>query len=152
MKKNILFNLFIGFILIFVSDNMVAQDITQKEKNVPADMKLTVDGEIYHVILDKNSMTEDILQMLPLKMTFERHGNHEYHASLPQKLSLDNLEKTCDARAGSLYYFDGWSSLSLFFEDVHTDSPHVVHIGDIVEDIVTPLKSAGKELEIKIEK
>lgn len=97
-------------------------------------------------------MTDDILEMLPLKMTFERYGDHEYHASLPQKLSLGNLVKTCDARAGSLYYFDGWASLSLFFEDVHTNSPHVVHIGDIVENIATPLKSAGKELDIKLER
>ena len=126
-----------------------ALGISHVEEPDSADMKIVIDGRTYHVVMNRNAMTDDILRMLPLKMTFERYGGHEYHASLPDKPSVEKLKKTCDARAGSLYYFDGWSSLSLFFEDLHTESAHVIHVGDIVEDISAYLKSADEKLEVR---
>ena len=114
-------------------------------------IKFTVDGKAYTVTLQNNRTVEDILKMLPLEFTLQRYAGHEYYASLPKKPSITDAPMTSDAHAGGIYYYDGWSAFTVLFGDAHIAPYEVVHLGDVNEDVITPLAAAGATVEAKIE-
>lgn len=114
-------------------------------------IKLTVDGKAYTATLHNNRTVEDILKMLPLELTLQRYAEHEYYASLPQKPSIKGVPMTSDAHANGIYYYDGWSAFTVLFGDAHIAPYEVVHLGDVNEDVITPLAAAGATVEAKIE-
>ena len=114
-------------------------------------IKLTIDGKEYTATLNENRTVEDILDMLPLELTLQRYAGHEYYSSLPKKPSIKGVPMTSDAHAGGIYYYDGWSAFTVLFGDAHIDPFKVVHIGDVNEDIISPLSVAGATVEARIE-
>ena len=54
-------------------------------------------------------------------------------------------------QTGGIYYYDGWSAFTVLFDDAHIDPFEVVHIGDVNEDVISPLAAAGDTVEAKIE-
>lgn len=114
-------------------------------------IKLTIDGKEYSATLNDNRCVDDIMNMLPLELTLQRYAGHEYYSSLPQKPTIKGVPMTSDAHAGGIYYYDGWSAFTVLFGDAHIAPYRVVHIGDVVEDIITPLSEAGNTVEAKIE-
>lgn len=114
-------------------------------------MKLTIDGKEYTATLNDNRTVEDILTMLPMELTLQRYAGHEYYSSLPHKPSIKGVPMTSDAHAGGIYYYDGWSAFTVLFGDAHIAPFKVVHIGDVVEDIITPLAAAGETVEAMVE-
>jgi len=114
-------------------------------------IKLIIDGKEYSAILNDNRCVDDILNMLPLTLTLRRYAGHEYYSSLPQKLSIEGVPMTSVAHAGGIYYYDGWSAFTVLFGDARIDPFKVVHIGDINEDVITPLTAAGDTVLAKIE-
>lgn len=114
-------------------------------------MKITIEGKEYTVTLNDNRCVDDILNMLPLELTLQRYAGHEYYSSLPQKPSIKGVPMTSDAHAGGIYYYDGWTAFTVLFGDAHIAPYRVVHIGDVNEDIITPLAAAGNTVTAKIE-
>lgn len=114
-------------------------------------IKLTLDGKEYTATLNDNRTVEDILNMVPMKLTLQRYDGHEYYSSLPKKPSIKGVPMTSEAHAGGIYYYDGWSAFTVLFGDAHIAPFEVVHIGDVNEDVISQLAVAGANVEAKIE-
>ncbi|MDD9793487.1 cyclophilin-like fold protein [Priestia megaterium] len=114
-------------------------------------IKLTLDGKEYTARLNDNRTVEDILNMVPMKLTLQRYDGHEYYSSLPKKPSIKGVPMTSDAHAGGIYYYDGWNAFTVLFGDAHIAPFEVVHIGDVNEDVISQLAAAGANVEAKIE-
>lgn len=123
----------------------------KKHNKMEKSIKLTIDGKEYTATLNDNRTVDDILNMLPLELTLQRYAGHEYYCSLPQKPSIKGVPMTSDAHAGGIYYYDGWAAFTVLFGDAHIDPFKVVHIGNVNEDIISPLSMAGATVEAKIE-
>ena len=114
-------------------------------------LKLTMGGKDFTVRLNDNQTVKDILTMLPMELTLQRYDGHEYYSSLPEKPSITGIPMTSHAHAGGIYYYDGWNAFTVLFGDAQIAPFKVVHIGDVNEDIITPLISAGATVKAKIE-
>ena len=114
-------------------------------------IKLTLDGKEYTATLNYNRTVEEILNMLPMELTLQRYAGHEYYSSLPQKPSIKGVPMASEAHAGGIYYYDGWNAFTVLFGDAHIAPFEVVHIGDVNEDVISPLVAAGATVEAKIE-
>lgn len=114
-------------------------------------IKLTLDGKEYTVTLNDNRTVEDILNMLPMELMLKRYAGHEYYSSLPQKPSIKGVSMTSVAHAGGIYYYDGWSAFTVLYGDAQIAPFEVVHIGDVNEDVISPLAAAGATVKATIE-
>lgn len=114
-------------------------------------IKLTINGRAYAVKLNVNRTVESILTMLPLELTLKRDAGHEYYGLLPEKPSIKGVAMTSDAHAGGLYYYDGWNAFTVLYGDAQIDPYKVVHLGDAIDDVITPLKTAGNTVKAVIE-
>ena len=114
-------------------------------------IRLTIDGKEYTATLNDRCTAEDILNMLPMELTLKRYAGHEYYSSLSQKPSIKGVPMTSDAHAGGIYYYDGWSAFIVLFGDAHIAPFEVVHIGDVNEDVITLLTSAGDTVDARVE-
>jgi len=121
-------------------------DCIKRETTMSKSIKLTIDGKEYTVALK-----DDILNMLPLELTLQRYAGHEYYCSLPQKPSIKGVPMTSDAHAGGIYYYDGWSAFTVLYGGADITPFEVVHIGDVNEDIITPLAAAENTVQVKLE-
>lgn len=57
-------------------------------------MKLTIDGQVFHVNTNDDPLVKQIAVMCPLSLEFSRSGNHEYYSRLPRKVDESNSTKT----------------------------------------------------------
>lgn len=114
-------------------------------------LKLTIDGKMFTANLNDNQTVNDILNLLPIKLTLQRYAGHEYYSRLPNKPSIQGVPMTSDAYAGGIYYYDGWGAFTVLYGDAHIAPYEVVHIGDVNEDIISYLKNAGETVEAIIE-
>lgn len=112
-------------------------------------VKVIIDGEQYTAVLNDNLTVDDILKMLPIQFTATRLLEHEYYGQLPEKPSMKGVKTTTNGHAQGIYYFDGWTVLTIKFGDA-PNGPVKVHVGDIVEEITSQLKYAGDTVNIKI--
>ena len=114
-------------------------------------LRTTIDGVVYHVVLQDNSLVEKIVSMCPFTMEYVRSGDHEYYAALPEKATAKGCPATTKGHRNGLYYFEGWNALSLVFRDCDTAPYQIHHVGDFEEDISSVLKSAGGKIQILCE-
>lgn len=114
-------------------------------------INLTINGKTYAVKLNDNRTVEYILTMLPLELTLKRYAGHEYYGLLPEKPSIKGVAMTSDVHAGGLYYYDGWNAFTVLYGDAQIDPYKVVHLGDAVDDVISPLKTAGDTVKALIE-
>lgn len=61
-----------------------------------------------------------------------RFDNHEFYAELPFRPEMAS-QKTSDLKAGHLYYWDGWNSFVINYENCNISPYKVAHIGEIEE-------------------
>ena len=114
-------------------------------------IKVTVDGVVYHAVLQDNPLAGKIAGMCPFTMDCTRSGEHEYYAALPKKAAADGCPDTMKGHRNGLYYFEGWNALSLVFRDCDT-APYKIHqIGNFEEDIASVLEKMGRSIHILCE-
>jgi len=113
-------------------------------------MKLTIDGQVFHVNTNDDPLVKQIAVMCPLSLEFSRSGNHEYYSRLPRKVDESNSTKTTKAHAGELMYFGGWNCLSLLFADADVAPYQLVKIGEFDREIVSLLKKSGNSVKVEI--
>ena len=114
-------------------------------------IRITLDGKSYPVTLNDNQTVKDLVGMLPLDLSLQRYDGHEYYSRLSKKPSIIGVPMTSEAHAGGIYYYDGWTALTVLFGDAHIAPYQVVHIGDVNEDIISFLISAGPTVNAEIE-
>ena len=114
-------------------------------------MKFTIDGQVFNVNTNDDSLVTQIAAMCPLSLEFSRSGNHEYYSRLPKKVDESNSTKTTKAHAGELMYFGGWNCLSLLFADADIAPYQLVKIGEFDREMVSLLKKSGNSVKVKID-
>ena len=114
-------------------------------------MKFTIDGQVFNVNTNDDSLVTQIAAMCPLSLEFSRSSNHEYYSRLPKKVDESNSTKTTKAHVGELMYFGGWNCLSLLFADADVAPYQLVKIGEFDSEMVSLLKKSGNSVKVKID-
>ncbi len=114
-------------------------------------MKLTIDGQVFHVSTNDDPLVAQIASMCPMSLEFSRSGNHEYYSRLPRKADESNSTKTTKAYAGELMYFGGWNCLSLLFADADVSPYQLVKLGEFDKEMVALLKKSVSSVKVKID-
>ena len=116
-------------------------------------ISLKINGENFSVEVQDNITAQEIFKNVPLALTMTRYAGHEYYSELPFTPSFDS-EKTSSLKAGCLYYWDGWNSFVINYEDCDISPYKSVHIGSVdeAEKICAILRSAGGKISITVEK
>ena len=96
------------------NNNINEDDEENMEK---ARIKLTVNGNEIFVRLDDNVASKELLEMLPLTLTFEDFNSTEKIATLPSELSTEGLPSGYTPKVGDFSYYAPWGNLSIFYED-----------------------------------
>ena len=96
------------------NNNINEDDEENMEK---ARIKLTVNGNEIFVRLDDNVASKELLEMLPLTLTFEDFNSTEKIATLPSELSTEGLPLGYTPKVGDFSYYAPWGNLSIFYED-----------------------------------
>ena len=115
-------------------------------------VQVTINDKVYHVNFINCKLTSSIVSMMPLTLNFTRALEREYYCQLPQKAGPVDLKTTFDAHKNSLYYFEAWNAMSMFYNDANTSPDEIYNIGEYEEDISECLKEQGDKLTIKFEK
>lgn len=82
-----------------------------------ARIKLTVNGNEIFVNLDESQASRELLEMLPLTLTFEDFNNTEKIATLPDELSTEGLPSGYTPEVGDFSYYAPWGNISVFYKD-----------------------------------
>ena len=114
-------------------------------------MKIIVDGKSYGVTLEQNALSQSVAAMCPMKLTFSRSGNHEYYAALPNKAQTKGAVETSNVKRGGVYYFAAWNAFSLEFTDEDIAPYKVFGVGQMEEELVAVLETAGAKLNFTLE-
>ena len=102
-----------------ITNNTVENLQNEGEDNTMenARIKLTVDGNEIFVNLDESQASRELLEMLPLTLTFEDFNNTEKIATLPDELSTEGLPSGYTPEVGDFSYYAPWSNISVFYKD-----------------------------------
>lgn len=161
LKKVAIIFLLLVFILIIATSinfgknknqDKMPENINQEKGDLKENMKLIIGNETYEVKLDNNETVTDIINMLPLELTFKRYDNHEYYSDL-EKTPKTTAETTSDLKAGHVYYWGGGNSFVINYIDYDISPYKSVHIGEITDKkVVDILKNSPNNVSVKIEK
>ena len=113
--------------------------------------RFTIDGKVYHANMVDNPLVEQIAKMCPFEADYKRYTEHEYYTNLPKQASQEGCELTTMAHKNQVFYFHGWNAFTILFGDCNTSPFQVVHLGDMIEDVIPQLQNAGKTVHILCE-
>lgn len=107
---------------ISIGETQDSQEEGEEESMENARIRLTVNGNEIFVRLDDNVASRELLEMLPLTLTFEDFNNTEKIATLPSELSTEGLPSGYTPEVGDFSYYAPWGNLSIFYEDFRYSS------------------------------
>lgn len=113
--------------------------------------KLTINGIVYHADMVENPLVDKIASMCPFEADYQRYTEHEYFTRLPEKVNHKGCELTHKANQNQIFYFQDWNAFTILFGDCDTSPFDVVHLGDMVEDVIPQLKDAGGTVRVLCE-
>ena len=111
-------------------------------------MKITLDGKEYDFWTEGNTLGEAIRKIVPLQIKLSRSADHEYYASLHEKIDFAEAEGTSHVKAGWVYFFKDWNALSINFKDMDIAPYRVFVVGKVSEDMIPLLGTAERTIEI----
>lgn len=132
-----------------VKQNVESQGDEEIVEN--ARIKLTVNGnkEIF-VNLDNNQASRDLLEMLPLTLTFEDFNSTEKIATLPNELRTEGQPSGYTPEIGDLAYYAPWGNISVFYKDFRY-SNYLYKLGTI-ENGAEIFENMNNDFEVTIER
>ena len=137
--------------LINTEVNTVENVQVGEEENMEnARIKLTVNGNEIFVKLDDNQASRELLEMLPLTLTFEDFNSTEKIATLPNELSTEGLPSGYTPSVGDFSYYAPWGNLSIFYKDFRY-SNSLYKLGTI-ESGTEILENMNGDFEVSIER
>ena len=114
-------------------------------------MKIRIDGKAYEMNFFENALAASIIGMMPFSLMVERSADHEYYASLPVTPDVSDVNQTSFVKAGGIYYFKDWNAFSINFKDMDISPYRVYEVGELADDGVEYLRTAGNEVSIETE-
>lgn len=137
--------------LINTEVNTVENVQVGEEENMENErIKLTVNGNEIFVKLDDNQASRELLEMLPLALTFEDFNSTEKIATLPNELSTEGLPSRYTPSIGDFSYYAPWGNLSIFYKDFRY-SNSLYKLGTI-ESGIEILGNISGDFEVSIER
>lgn len=135
-----------------ITNNTVENLQNEGEDNTMenARIKLTVNGNEIFVNLDESQASRELLEMLPLTLTFEDFNNTEKIATLPDELSTEGLPSGYTPEVGDFSYYAPWSNISVFYKDFRY-SNSLYKLGR-VESGIEILENMNGNFEVTIER
>ena len=115
-----------------------------------ARIKLTVNGNEIFVNLDESQASRELLEMLPLTLTFEDFNNTEKIATLPDELSTEGLPSGYTPEVGDFSYYAPWGNISVFYKDFRY-SNSLYKLGR-VESGIEILENMNGDFEVTIDR
>lgn len=105
------------------------ENITMQETNT---IQITTTDFTILVELEDNSATQDLIQRLPLTLTFEDFNGTEKISYLDSELDISNAPNSCTPKQGDLTYYAPWGNLAFFYHDFRQSS-QLIPLGTIIE-------------------
>lgn len=135
-----------------ITNNTVENLQNEGEDNTMenARIKLTVNGNEIFVNLDESQASRELLEMLPLTLTFEDFNNTEKIATLPDELSTEGLPSGYTPEVGDFSYYAPWGNISVFYKDFRY-SNSLYKLGR-VESGIEILENMNGNFEVTIER
>lgn len=116
--------------------------VLAQEDAMAANIQLTVQDKTYQVELYDSTAAQQLLQQLPLKLTFENFGRNERIAYLPHKLGISSYKESVQVKRGDLAYYVPWGNLCVFRVDYHSPDDLMV-LGHMGEEAVKAVEQSG---------
>ena len=114
-------------------------------------MNIVINNKIYEVELINGVTSKEIIEKSPLELKLNRYVEHEYSGELPFTPKMDE-NTTSNVLAGHLYYWDGWNSFVINYEDLDISPYKVVDLGEIKDKgIVEVLENASENINVRLE-
>lgn len=110
-------------------------------------MRLLINGASVAATLEDNATVHDLLQLLPLTLSFRHYAAAEKIAYLPRKLTAAGAPAGFAPSAGDIAYYAPWGNLAIFYRD-QPYAAGLVRLGRI--DRGAGAVSVGGELKISI--
>lgn len=97
-------------------------ELVEPVESVESDQRqvlMTMDGQVYEIALNDNSVADALYDLLPLEVTFEDYNSVEKIAYLPEEQQLPSADELTgyDPSPGDLCLYAPWGNLSLFYQD-----------------------------------
>ena len=118
----------------------------------PEKFIIKIEGVNYEAEFESNITAQEIVKHFPLTMSMKRYADHEYFAEFPFRPTFAE-ERTSHLKAGHIYYWDGWNSFVINYEDYDITPYKVVHIGTVTDasGICKALRDAGEMIDVSTE-
>lgn len=114
-------------------------------------LSIIIGDKEFHAVLDDNVTVQDIVKHLPLNLSLQRYAGHEYYAELSFRPEFAK-ERTSHILAGHLYYWDGWNSFVINYEDYDISPYKVVHLGAVDDEISELLRNSAEKINVTVKK
>ncbi len=111
----------------------------------PADaveIKMTVSGKAYVLLLENHPGVESLLEQLPITVRFEDYGRTERIAYLPKKLDVSGAPNVSTPATGDIAYYIPWGNLAVFVEPFRR-SPGLMPLGRLTPEALEAVKRSG---------
>ena len=133
-------------IVINVNNNDNAIDTEFKNMK---EVNLTINDISLDIILNDNETSNNLIELLPLELSFEDYNNTEKISYLNDSIISDYSDISYDPKIDDICLYGSWNNLAIFYEDFGL-SNNLVPIGHIEEisEIIKELGSFKATLEM----
>jgi hypothetical protein len=115
-----------------------------------ATIRITLGDTELTARLDDNATARDLIDQLPLQLTFRDHNGVEKTAPLPRKLSTAGSTSSHDPAAGDVGYYAPTGDLVLYYDDKAPRFDGIVRIGELTGDL-EPLRTRPADFEATVD-
>ena len=115
----------LGLCLSFVTGQALA-----KEKEMK--IRLSIDEQEVIIRLENNSVSKQLIQMLPADFEFSDFAGEEKITNFPRPISLENAPRGMIATAGKLFVYAPWKNMGIFYK-THSLIPdtNLIKLGEV---------------------
>ncbi len=105
-------------------------------------IEMVIGEKVYPIKLQNHDAARDLMNRLPLTLTFENFGSTERIAYLKSSLKLGNAPTSTDPVTGDFAYYIPWGNVCVFIKDFH-HSPDLVPMGKFSAEATEAVKQSG---------
>ncbi len=132
MKKIMKFLAITIIIFLNVSCNsLFANDIKNNMK-----IKLVFDNKEVVIAMSDNSISRQVLKLLPANFEFHDFANQEKIAYFKKPLLLDKAPRGMVAKAGKMFIYAPWGNMGIFYKDGGNKlDKNLIFLGEVVSGL-----------------
>lgn len=110
-------------------------------ETMAATIEMVVDDKVYNVELADHAAAQDLMNRLPMTLTFENFGQTERIAYLENALKLGNAPTSTTPVVGDFAYYIPWGNVCVFIKDFRHSSD-LVPMGKMSEEATEAVRKS----------